>query len=553
MKMITTYKKNLVRLSMVVLLTVASACDDILEFQPAISLSDVTAFSSASTIELAVVGVYNAAQSGFYNGTLVTGVIRGYPFGAAHVQQGDNRGEDVISTQAFYGITYDAAYDPTTANNDFMWQTLYYLINASNVVLDGLNKTTASPTLPQSVIDNYKGEMYFLRALAHHELLKHFARPYSDNPTAANGGIVYRTVPVSNGASADEEAKKGRNTVQESYDLLLADLNQAEALLPATRSSISLKISRATKAAAVAIKTRVYLHMGRWADVVTEGDKLAAGSSAPFAPATGFGTYALAATPIGPFTSAGSKNNPESIFSIENNDVDNAGVNGALPTMYNVSKAPVTGRALVCISPILWNQPWFLDSDLRKGSTMVDDDNAGPGRAAKFTRKYSDATARTDNAPVIRYAEVLLNMAEAIQRQGGAPDARALALLNAVRNRSVTNPSDQFTIASFATGNDLTAAILQERRIEFVCEGLRWSDIHRLAQDPNFSTGGIPAKANRTTTNWSGFYRTLANPTPPAIPLQAAIPYADRRFIWPIPASETTVNPVLAAQQNPGY
>lgn len=432
MKMITTYKKNVMRALLIVLLSVASSCDDILEFQPATSLSDVTAFSSASTIELAVVGVYNAAQSGFYLGTLTTGQIRGYPFGAAHVQQGDNRGEDVISTQAFYGITYDAAYDPTTANNDFMWQTLYYLINASNVVLDGLNKTTASATLPQTVIDTYKGEMYFLRALAHHELLKHFARPYSDNPTAANGGIVYRIAPVSSGAAADEEAKKGRNTVQECYDLLLADLNQAETLLPETRPTPSLRISRATKAAAVAIKTRVYLHMGRWADVVTEGNKLAAGASAPFAPATGFGSYALTATPLGPFTSAGSKNNTESIFSIENNDVDNAGVNGSLPTMYNVSKAPVTGRALVCISPVLWNQSWFLDSDLRKGATMVDDDNAGPGRAAKFTKKYSDAAARTDNAPVIRYAEVLLNMAEAIQRQTGAPDARALALLNAV-------------------------------------------------------------------------------------------------------------------------
>lgn len=546
-------KNYFIKMSVALLLVVASACDGILDFQPSGSLSDTTIPSSASTIELAVVGVYNTAQSGFYLGTLTTGVIRGYPFGAAHVEQGDNRGEDVISTQAFYGITYDASYDPTTANNDYMWQTLYYLINSTNVVLDILNTTTPSGTLTQATIDNYKGEMYFLRALAHHELLKHFARPYSDNPNAANGGVVYRTAPVKGAAAADEEGKKGRNTVQECYDLLLADLNQAETLLPETRSSVPLKITRATKAAAVAIKTRVYLHMGRWADVVTEGNKLAAGSAAPFAPAAGYGTYALTATPIGPFTTTGSKSNSESIFSIENNDVDNAGVNGALPTMYNVSKAPVTGRALVCISPILWNQPWFLDSDLRKGASMVDDDAAGPGRAAKFTKKYSDATARTDNAPVIRYAEVLLNMAEAIQRQAGAPDARALALLNAVRNRSVTTVADQYTLASFATANALVGAVINERRIEFVCEGLRWSDIHRLAQDPNFSTGGIPAKANRTTTNWSGYYRTVANPTPPAIPLQAAIPYSDRRFLWPIPASETAVNPVLAGQQNPGY
>jgi hypothetical protein len=548
------FRNNFTKALLTLTIVIVSACDkEVLDLQPATSLSESSAFSSPSTIELAVVGVYDAAQSGFYNGTINTGVIRGYPFGAAHVQQGDNRGEDVISTQAFYGITYDGAYDPTTANNDFMWQTLYALINRANVVLAGLNKTTPSGALTQQIIDQYKGEMYFLRALAHHELLKHYARPYSDNPNAPRGGVVNRTVAITDGAGADQGAQLGRNTVKEGYDLIVSDLDLAETSLPITRSSVSLKISRATKAAAIALKTRVYLHMGDWAKVVTEGNKLAVGSSIPFAPDAAYGSYSLTSSPLGPFTAAGSKNNTESIFSIENNDVDNAGVNGALPTMYNVSKAPVNGRALVCISPVLWNNTWFLDTDLRKSSTMVDDDAAGPGRAAKYTKKYSDAVARTDNAPVIRYAEVLLNMAEAIQRQVGTPDARALALLNAVRNRSVTTLADQFTIASFPTANDLVTAVLRERRIEFVCEGLRWGDIHRLAQDATFGTGGIPLKANRTVTNWSSFYRTATNPTPAAFGTQAAIPYSDKRFIWPIPASETNVNPVLAGQQNPGY
>ncbi len=542
--------KFLSKLVLITGLMIAFACEDLLEFQPSTSLSDITAFSTPSTIELAVVGVYNAAQSGFYTGGLSGAVFRGYPFGAAHVEQGDNRGEDVISTQGFYGITYDASYSPTTANNDYMWQTLYALINQANVVLDGLNKTTPSAALPQSLLVYYKGEMLFLRALAHHELLKHFARPYSDNPNAPLGGVVIRTEPITGGAAADAGSQIGRSTVQETYNQILIDLNEAELILPETRTNIGLKITRATKAAAVAIKTRVYLHMGNWASVVTEGNKLAKESTAPFSPAAGYGSYSLTASPMGPFTSGGSKNNTESIFSTENNDIDNAGVNGSLPTMYNVSKAPVTGRALVCISPVLWNNTWFLATDLRKSSLMVDDDAAGPGRAAKFTKKYSDATARTDNAPVIRYAEVLLNMAEAIQRQSAGVDARALALLNAVRNRSVTDVANQFVIGDFATANDLALAVLRERRIEFVCEGLRWGDIHRLAQDATFSPGGIPVKALRTVTNWSAFY--TGDPAT-VISTQEAIPYADYRFIWPIPASETNVNPVLAAQQNPGY
>ncbi|HEY3430717.1 MAG TPA: RagB/SusD family nutrient uptake outer membrane protein [Cyclobacteriaceae bacterium] len=537
-------KNNCIKSVLILVLIVTSSCQDLLEFQPSTSLPDTQIFTTAPYIELAVVGVYNSAQSGFYAGN----VIRGYPFGAAHVEQGDNRGEDVISTQQFYGITYDASYDPTTANNDFMWQTLYALINSANVVLDGL-ETVTTDIIPQTAIDNYKGEMLFLRALAHHELLKNFARPYSDNPTAVNGGVVIRTEPIRFRPESDAASLLGRSTVQQVYDQILADLNAAETLLPETRSS-STNITRATKAAAVAIKTRVYLHMGNWASVVTEGNKLADELSAPFSPAAGYGSYALTASPMGPFTSAGSKSNSESIFSIENNDVDNAGVNGALPTMYSASKAPITGRALICISPVLWNNSWFLSNDLRKSSLMVDDDIAGPGRAAKYTKKYSDVTARTDNAPVIRYAEVLLNMAEAIQRQAGAPDARALALLNAVRNRAVTNVADQFTLGNFATANDLTLAVLRERRIEFVCEGLRWGDIHRLAQDPNFPTGGIPIKALRTVTNWSSYY--TGNPAT-SFPIQASISYSNYRFLWPIPASETSVNPVLATQQNPGF
>ncbi len=547
-------KNNLLRILTVILVFSVSSCSDkeILDLQPATSLSDKSAFATPSTVELTVVGVYDAAQSGFYPGG-----PRGYPFGAAHVQQGDNRGEDVISVAGFYGLTYDGAYDPITANNDFMWQTLYNLINKANVVLDGLNKATPSGSFTQALIDQYKGEMYFLRALAHHELLKHFARPYSDNPTAPRGGVVNRTTPIADGAAASLAGQLGRNTVKEGYDLIIADLDLAEANLPATRASTALRITRATKAAAVALKTRVYLHQGDWAKVIQEGNKLVVGSSAPFAPQPAFGSYSLTSSPMGPFTAASSKGNTESVFSIENNDVDNADINGALPTMYNVSKAPVNGRGIVCISPILWNQPWFIDNDLRKSATMVDDDlPTSAGRGGKFTRKYSDAVARTDNAPVIRYAEVLLNLAEAIQRGAGAPDARALALLNAVRNRAVTTVADQFTIGNFATSAALVTAILRERRIEFVCEGLRWGDIHRLAQDATFGPGGgigIPLKINRTIANFSGFYRTAATPTPPAFTTQAAIPYSDRRFIWPIPASETNVNPVLAGQQNPGY
>lgn len=539
-----------------VLVLFSVSCQDLLELQPQNSLSDATAFATPERIELAVAGMYDAAQSGFYLG----GAVRGYPFGAAHIQQGDNRGEDVVNTQLFYAITYEGTYDPTTANNDYMWQTLYALINRCNVVLEGLNNATPMGTLTQAGIDAYKGEARFLRALAYHELLKHFSRPFSDNPDAPNGGVPIRAVPVTGSSSAAAEASRGRSTVREVYDFIIADLDYAESVLPETRTPVSLKITRATKAAAVALKTRVYLHMRDWNKVITEGNKLAPQTSAPFSPATGFGSYSLPSNPYAAFSAAGSKNNSESIFSIENSDVDNPGVNGALPTMYSLPDPPVNGRGLVGISPLLYNQPWFLSTDIRKSSVFMTGFSGlgSSGRGAIFSKKYTDVTARSDNAPIIRYAEVLLNLAEAIQRTSGTPDARAFALYNAVRSRSVSDPLTN-ELTDFATANDLIQAILNERRIEFVCEGLRWGDIHRLAQDATFNTwgGGIPAKISRAATRYDIYYTgdPATNTTILTSPglHHAAIPYSNFRFLWPIPNSETVINPVLAAQQNPGY
>lgn len=542
------------------LLFLASACSDVLEQTPQTALLATQAFDNPAHIELSVVGVYDAAQSGFYAG----GAVRGYPFGAAHVEQGDNRGEDVVNTQAFFLITYNNTYDPTSPNNDYHFQTLFALVNKANAVLTGLASAVPTTGLTQAQIDAYQGECRFMRALAYHELMKHFCKPYSDNPTAANGGMPYRTTAITDAASANAALSMPRGTVQEDYVQILADLDYAESVLPNTRTG-SLKITRATKAAAVALKTRVKLHMMDWAGVVTEGNKLATQSVAPFTPNATYGSYSLPSSPFAAFTATGSKSNTESIFSIENDATDNPGVNGALPSMYNTSASPTSGRALVAISPLIWNQTWFLATDTRKGSTFVNINVEGTtagGKGGYFTKKYSDVVGGSDNAPVLRYAEVLLNMAEAIQRQNGSPDARAFALFNAVRSRSNAAGTDASydQLSDFATANALTQAILNERRIEFLCEGLRWGDIHRLAQDATFNSwgGGIPAKITPSNiTNYRPYY--TGDPTTNATIMasttlrQNAIAYSNYKFLWPIPSSETILNPTLAAQQNPGW
>lgn len=517
-----------------------SSCKKTLNVTPFTSFTDASAFTSADRVELAVNGVYDAAQSGFYAG----GAVRGYPFGAANIEQGDMRGEDMLNNALFYQVTYEATYNPTTANQDFMFQTLYALINKANLTIEGTNDASAKGIISQAAASSYVAECRFLRAMAHHELLIHFARPYRDG----NGnqlGIIYRDFGVSNEATAATAKALKRTSVGDNYTKILADLDFAETNLPATTTGAN-KTYRATKASAIALKMRLRLHMGDWAGVVTEGNKLVP-TTAPFV--SPIGSWQLMAAPNGPFTAAGWQGS-EAIFSIRNAATDNPGVNGGLPNMYGpasvVAPASGGGRALVRISPVIYNLAAFRCDDLRRNMMVT----VGTGSSINYlTVKYTDAVTSTDPAPQIRYAEVLLTLAEAEARLGTGVNTRALALLNAVRNRAVTVAANQYTAASFADKKAFIQAILDERRIEFIAEGKRWGDIHRNAVDPDFSTGGIPAKVG-TGTPPTTAYSCGAGSSVYTTPV-GAIPYNDFRFVWPIPNSERQVNPNY--DQNPNY
>ncbi len=182
-----------------------------------------------------------------------------------------------------------------------------------------------------------------------------------------------------------------------------------------------------------------------------------------------------------------------------------------------------------------------------------------------------------DLSPMMRYPEVLLNLAEAYARTGDA--ANALLYLNMVRNRSLADPATQAYDLAADFGGDavnVLEAILLERRIELVMEGSRWPDIHRLQHCPHHPIDGVPAKLANVVTPPEAFYvagspydpwgpfhadnpdyvpnEVYLNDGPYEGPLEVShIPYEDHRFIWPIPQAEINANPLLATQQNPGY
>ncbi len=523
-----------------------AGCKEKLDLAPFNQIDGGTAYATAERCLLALNGVYDAAQSGVYdplNGGATA--VRGYPFGAAAVEQQDMRGEDMINVATFFAITYQSTYNPTSPNNVNMWKELYALVNKANISIEGFKTAGTSGIITSAVAAQYEAECRFLRAMAHHELLIHFAKPFSDGNGAALG-VPYRDFAVQSSSAVELTKTLPRETVAEVYTKILADLDFAESNLAVTLTG-SESTYRATKAAAIALKMRVKLHKSDLPGVIAEGGKLIPATVNPLnftSVVSPIGGWALTPVVNGPFLNNASK---ESIFSIKNDPLDNPQTNASLARMYGQSSTATGGRGLVAVSPISWNLPEWTCTDRRR-TALYYNGTDNTGNTSKFTSKYTDAVNQSDWTPYIRYAEVLLIQAEAEARNATAVSQRAVDLLNTVRNRAIVDSvTNQYTSGSFANKNALINAILKEKRIEFLAEGKRWGDIHRLVQDPVFGTGGVPEKMVNGFNNIGAFVCGGAVPAA-GTPF---IPYADYRFLWPIPQQERNTNPII--EQNSGY
>ena len=520
-------------------LGIATACtEQAIDLGPKNAISSDVAFATAERCELAIAGCYDAAQSGLYPGGTAR---RGYPFGAATIEQGDMKGEDMVNVQSFYAVTYQATYNASSPNGRAHWEGTYQMLNKINVAIEGLQIAAENGVLTAAVAADGEAELRFLRALGFHEMLVFFAQPYAATPDASHYGIPIMLKPIKTAEDVEEAKQAGRSSVRQSYDAILDDLNYAESNLLASRTG-SLSVSRAVKGAAIAAKVRVYQHIGQWDKVIEEASKIV-GAAAPFS--SPVGGYQLTEKPDGVF--ANNSGNTESIFSIENTETDNPTVNGALYAMY-------FNRSLVCISPIIINAAFWLEDDLRR--EMTEPLNKYGSKVVYWSTKYRSSTM-ADWTPILRYAEVLLNYAEAEARVNGLTQ-KGVDLLNAVRNRAVTDAGKRFSLASFADADALITAILQERRIEFLAEGRRWPDIHRLTYDSKHAVlaadgqPGVPNKASFGAIT-ADSYAPASGTVDASILTTSGFNYQDRRYLFPIPESETTRNPTLVSQQNPGW
>jgi hypothetical protein len=456
------------------------------------------AFATPERVEQQVRGIYGGVKSGQF-------------LGGRYFVYNDIRGEEFLNntSNGVTGLqTWNFTLNENTNEVTNFWNAAYNAINRANVVLKGLENSpidAASKT-------KYIGEALFLRALSHYSLLTLFGRPAWDAPNDKYGVVLRLNAEL----IADPPANiVPRSKVSEVYTQILSDLNTAETNLPLTNGGNYANATRAHKNAAIALKTRVYLSLRQYNNVITEANKIVS-AAAPFQAPTGV-AHKLEANIATVFPALsnpavqGTYTGPESIFTMPFTSLDLPGTQNGLGSYYNPSP---NGLGDYYLNPagIIANVGWK-PTDTRRAFNVVTSSKA-------YLRKWpNNGGSIPDYAPVIRYSEVLLNLAEALVRQNNTVDARAVDLLNAVRQRS--DATTVFTVAGFANPQALLDQILVERRIEFLGEGLRSIDVMRLGQ--TFVAKDIAPAVAPTGT----------------------------QYVWPIPLRERQTN--TGIEQNPGY
>lgn len=464
-----------------VLLVLPGCTKHILDTVPKTTLSDASAFSTSDKIQAAVNALYSQVEVPSY-------------FGGRYIVFSEQRGDEFSQNDGNNATGANVWNQSITASGNFVnavWNAAYAAINSANIVIKNVSTTAV---VSDSLRKNFVAEAKFIRAFNYFNLVETYAKPYAQDKSSL--ALPLRLDP----SIAGGDNSFPFSSVADVYTQIIADLNDAEANLPTGYSSALLNVSRANKSTAIALKTRVYLAQGAYASVITEASKLVP-AAAPYQYSAGTATHKLEASIATVF--GGSYTGPEAIFFLG---------------FVNPSEAPDNQSALAYnyLYPILplnvsgiAADPVFSagSTDARKG--LLKTNTTGQVLLNKFPH---NTVPYFDYILVIRYAEVLLNYAEAAANNGDP--ATAIALLNAVRQRS--GPGYVFSPASLDPATTLIPTILTERRIELLGEGFRLYDLLRRVQS-------LPAKTGNAGT------------APQVDPTAG-------NYVWQVPSSETGYN-----------
>jgi len=476
-----------------------TSCQDFLEKEPLDQITQSNFYTTADDADLAAKAMYSVPQGINWYGK--SWMITEIPS-----DNSTSGGNDPDFTP-IDNFTVNADNIPNTE----FWTEHYRLVTFANQVLENVPPIDMDADLKSEIL----AEAKFMRAFAYFDLVR-----------------IYGDVPiVTEVATIETDVFLSRNDVDEVYDFLIEDLVDAVENLPDTRASSDL--GRATTGAAKALLAKVYLTVGNYNESMELCREVIES-----------GRYTLVEDFGDNFSKDKSDNNVESIFQIQYEGCGPIGTGSALQSFFapwgqGITKNSDGWGSQIPTSPIIDNpgttiRDAYEEEDLRRYHTiMMPADEypminpgegytypaSGASRAGVNIKKYvigggTDVCYLTSpqNVHVIRYADILLTLAEASCKAGGGisvtPDV--LEAFNAIRTRAGLSSKSSITVDD----------VFLERRLEFAFEGKRWFDLLR--------TGNIK---ERMLLHGKGM--------------------SDHHVLFPIPSQELAINKNLT--QNPGY
>lgn len=466
-----------------------TACEkDYLVEEPKLSQSTELTLSTIDGIKKAVATAYGPISSGsWYGSSMIT--MSEMRAGNARIPKYTQLQSGRLTTE--YEWNYTAS-----ASMGGLWNTCYYAISCVNNVLANIDGKA-----DEELVNGIKAECYFIRALAHFDLVRVFGQPYTQTDVnAANSGVPVVTTQLSGSATP------ARNTIAEVYAQIEADLLEAEKIIAADYNTDKVYHSKvndysaiASKEAIQALLSRAYLYMGEWqksADYATKvinSSRYSLWSAADFTKAFN--------------NEAGSGEVIFEAYIAQSNSLW-GWANWELLQWESKPEGYADFGASFDIYDL------YADGDVRKEmfATHPSDEFAD----AIWTTKYAgkdNAQPSYNNTIVLRLSEMYLNRAEAQLHGATVAGTSSAADMTAVASKRNAT----------AEANTLMG-VFTERRKEFAFEG------HIIF---DFARNGYAVKRVDTGAHLK------------------EVPFPSYRWALPIPKREMDCNPNMV--QNPGY
>ena len=458
--------------------SLASCGDEFLDKNPKLSVTEYDIYASEQLIDATMAGVYSRFKSSSFAGGNIAVIF-------------DNRGDDLVNTgnnTYAHSDTYNFTVGQNSIMNPSFFQAGYLAINAANTLKENLEQRENLP-ISEAKRQQYIASSLFIRDISWYYLAQVYSQPYAYDPNS-------KAIPI----HTEAVTGPGHNeaplwTIGQIYDQIIADLSSSTiAALPANNGS-GFDPTIPSQAAAHMLLQRIYMAKEQWQEAIREGEQV-----------TGF-TLSNSVREMfdAPYHTA------ENIYSMPFTNTERGGGN---PASY-ISSGVGYIDTLNCRTGIITFPEYHLATDSRTSFIKTD---PATGRETWY-EKYDEHNLPLEWVHIFRYAETLLNLSESYSNIGNYQ--KAAALLDQVRRRSI--PVGDILDVTSLTGDALKTAIYNERRAEFIGEGIRGLDISRRAED------FIHPAATTTNGKWD----TVVVATP-----------SDRTtYCWALPSYEILVNP----------